>query len=167
MITSANQLVFSKAAIARIFGLVYRSMSQIHFQVWFKVVWVWIEGHRPRFVSKQVFLKHFADWRKQAAKALKVTRHLMDESRLTVRNEVKDSFYTVELRAAGVFCHCEDFNNQLDFWGKGCCKHGYAVLGHLGFDSLESYIQQQQWQARREQIPSRPKADQFEGISIS
>jgi hypothetical protein len=39
-----------------------------------------------------------------------------------------------------VFCTCDDFNNQLEFWGRGCCKHGYAVLAHLGFGSLRDYM---------------------------
>jgi hypothetical protein len=39
-----------------------------------------------------------------------------------------------------MYCTCDDFNNQLEFFGRGCCKHGYAVLNSLGCQSLEHYL---------------------------
>ncbi|MBD0269570.1 MAG: hypothetical protein ICV77_14905, partial [Cyanobacteria bacterium Co-bin8] len=40
-------------------------------------------------------------------------------------------------------------------FGRGCCKHGYAVLNYLGFDSLRTYLKEEQRQAE-EETPARP-----------
>jgi predicted nucleic acid-binding Zn finger protein len=60
-----------------------------------------------------------------------------------VVNPGKQTHYRVVARGDGVFCACDDFNNQLAFFGRGCCKHGYAVLGYLGLGSLADYLQGQ------------------------
>ncbi len=90
-----------------------------------------------------MFKAHFAEWRRAKSKGLKVTERLDCPNAYTVRNEYKESTYIVETRADGVFCECHDFSNQLTFLGRGCCKHGYAVLNSLGFGSLYQYIQAQ------------------------
>jgi predicted nucleic acid-binding Zn finger protein len=41
----------------------------------------------------------------------------------------------------GVFCECQDYQNQIDLLGRGCCKHGYAVLAQLGMASLSDYLE--------------------------
>lgn len=137
MVTSSN-ILYSVAAVRRILG-VSRSVK-VEIREFFKVVWVWVKGQRPTFISKQIFKQHFAEWRKAQSRALTVTSWLDKAHTFTVRNETRNTFYVVETRSNGVFCTCEDFNNQLEFLGKGCCKHGYAVLTHLGFGSLRDYM---------------------------
>ncbi len=138
MITREN-LIYSASAAARILGIIY-GQSRIVVREWFSVIWVWVPGHRPRFMSKAAFKKHFVERRKAAARSLRVTQHLMDRSAFTVRNEDKGSTYIVQAVPAGLICECEDYRNQMQFLGQGCCKHSYAVLNHLGFNSLSSYL---------------------------
>jgi len=138
MAITASNILFSAAAVRRLLGLAQSAKIQI--QVWAKVVWVWVKGKRPTFISKNLFKSHFVEWRKRQARDLTVTKRLDAANHYTVRNEQKGNTYIVEARADGLFCTCDDFNNQLEFWGRGCCKHGYAVLAHMGFGLLSEYI---------------------------
>ena len=137
MVTAFN-LLFSAAAVRRLLGL--RPSVKVEIRKFFKVIWVWVQGKRPTFISKRVFMNHFAEWRQSQSKGFKVTKRLDLANHYTVRNLQKDTAYVVEVRREGVFCTCEDLKNQLEFFGWGCCKHGYAVLAQLGFGSLRDYL---------------------------
>jgi hypothetical protein len=139
MITSAHQLVFSVSAVRRILGV--SSELEIKIQIWYKVLWVCVAGRRPTFISKQALIVHFAEWRKATGRPLLVTPVVSRNDLFTVRNEGKNSTYKVQAYTGGVACECEDFKNQSRFLGRACCKHCYAVLGHLGFGSLSEYIE--------------------------
>jgi hypothetical protein len=139
MITSAQQLVFSVSAVRRILGV--SSELEIKVRVWSKVLWVCVAGRRPTFVSKQALLLHFAEWRKATSRSLLVTRNIARSDLFAVRNEGKSTVYKVQTYTGGIKCECEDFKNQSRFLGRACCKHCYAVLGHLGFGSLADYIE--------------------------
>jgi hypothetical protein len=137
MISSAHDLLFSASAVRRILGLA--ASIAIRVKVWPYVIWVHVAGQRPTFISKQCFKRHFVTRRQAAAKALQVTRYAFDQQAFTVRNETKHSTYQV-IANDTVSCECHDYQNQVSFLGKGCCKHGYAVLNHLGFKSLADYV---------------------------
>ena len=137
MVTASN-IIYSASAARRLLGL--RPSAKVEIREFVRVIWVWVEGQRPTFMSKKVFLNHFVDFRKAQARGLKVTERLDIANHYTVRNLQKDTAYVVEKRADGVFCTCDDLNNQLESFGRGCCKHGYAVLVSLGFGSLREYI---------------------------
>lgn len=144
MVTSFN-LIYSAAAVRRMVG---DRFPVVRVERWWKVCLVVFKGCRPRFISRAAFLKHFVEWRKAQSHALKVTQWLVPGgspkenrgSRFTVRNESKDSAYVIDCSSSGLVCTCEDYQNQMQFLGKGCCKHGYAVLAHLGFNSLQHYL---------------------------
>jgi hypothetical protein len=138
MISSKTQMLFSVSAVRRLLGIA--SGLKVRIQEWFKVVWVCVEGKRPTLMSKKVFLLHFVEWRKAQSRSLQVTKHIVRSDLFTVRNENKSSTYRVQCFTGGVMCECEDFKNQAAFLGRACCKHCYAVLGHLGFGSLADYI---------------------------
>jgi len=133
VITSASQLVYSLSAARRITGLPVQQL-----RIFSNAVWIQAEGDRPTFLSKKTFKRHFADWRRSRARALTVTSRI--DGGFTVRNETKGTTYLIDCRVDGVFCNCDDFNNQLEFLGHGCCKHGYAVLAYLGCGSLTEYL---------------------------
>jgi hypothetical protein len=141
MVTSQN-ILYSSSAIARILNVA--ASAVVKFDVFAKVIWVYIKGQRPKFLSKRLFTQHFVDRRKAEARGLTVTRHALDRSRFTVRNESKGTLYQVLTTSSGLICECEDYQNQLRFFGRGCCKHGYAVLTQLGYTDLRSYLAAQQ-----------------------
>ena len=140
MVTQFN-LLYSVSAVRRILGLSALVPVEIH--EFASVIWVWVKGRRPTFISKAAFKVHFIEHRKAQARALLVTRHLYDQNFFNVRNEAKNSVYTVEAQAKTLLCQCEDYRNQIQFLGQACCKHGYAVLNYLGFSSLRDYIDRQ------------------------
>ena len=137
MVTAFN-ILYSTAAVRRLLGLGGWVEVQLREFAW--VIWVWVKGRRPTFIGKARFRQHFVDWRRGQAGGLVVTQDL---NSFWVVNPGKQTNYRVEARRDGVFCTCDDFNNQLEFFGRGCCKHGYAVLGYLGLGSLADYLQVQ------------------------
>lgn len=140
MVTALN-ILYSKAAIARILGV---AVSKIKgFQKWWRVCWVWVEGQRPRLFSLSIFKQHFVDHRKAQAREIYVSRVRGNSFRAV--NPKKGSAYDIYALPEGIDCSCEDFSNQIIFLKKGCCKHGYALLKYLGFDSLADYVEQHQW----------------------
>lgn len=139
MVTRSS-LIYSAAALRRMWSLFYRRLTELHVREWRWVVWVWVPGYRPTFVPKAEFKHHFVEWRREAAQALRVVAWLEFAGYYTVHNDAKGSAYVVEVSDQAVACTCDDYKNQVKFLGKGCCKHGYAVLGQLGFDSLGEYL---------------------------
>lgn len=135
-------LVYTVSAAARILGIVY-GQSRITVQEWATVAWVWVKGQRPRFMSKAQFKAEFVAFRRKAAQALKVTRHLLDAHKFGVRNEAKGSLYEVEVTPTAIACQCQDYQQQLEAFGRGVCKHGFAVMNYLGYPTLAEYLQAQ------------------------
>jgi hypothetical protein len=77
--------------------------------------------------------------RKAQAEDLEVTDWLRDPPRFTVTNPETESHHLVTCLPDRVVCNCEDYHWQIEFFGRGCCKHGYAALAYLGYDSLGDY----------------------------
>jgi len=148
MIRSSEQLLYSRAAAARILGVPVEQIRRV--EVWPRVVLVIPHrgfGLRPRFVSKQTFRTHFVEFRRQSAKDLLVIAQRGSE--FTVLNPGNDHQYQVVVGTTSVKCECEDYKNQINFLGKACCKHAYRVLFHLGFKSLAEYVNSQAAQRLR------------------
>jgi hypothetical protein len=137
MVTSSN-ILYSVSSVKRLLGLGDRILVKI--QEFAKVVWVWVQGKRPTFISKKAFKQHFVDRRKAQAKGLTVTRNGFNSSAYSVRNEARNTSYKVILGNSAIACECEDYRNQTEFFGRGVCKHGYAVLAQLGYSSLKDYL---------------------------
>jgi hypothetical protein len=138
MVTAQN-ILYSVSAARRILGIYYPEIK-VRIQVWKTVVWVYSEGRRPSFISKSVFKNHFAQWRKQQAKGLKVWEESWMPGGYNVFNPKKGTSYLVIVKSDRVSCNCNDYTNQIEFFGKGCCKHGYATLDYLGFSTLADYL---------------------------
>lgn len=86
----------------------------------------------------------FAQERKERAERedFTITQRLDDESSFTVRNEAKNKAYSLTLYSDSLKCSCPDYeiSSQVLSTHQVCCKHGYSLLGHLGFNSLKEYI---------------------------
>ena len=140
---NSNNFVYSKAAAARMLGVPVWSIAG--FQKWFKVCWVWVKGKRPTFISLKAFHQHFVNWRKEQSKSLCVAK--VTDNHYRVVNPKKNSTYSVWLFQDGLDCECCDYSNQVVISGgkASCCKHCYAVLNALHFDSLAEYIEDHRW----------------------
>ncbi|MEO0644810.1 MAG: hypothetical protein AAFZ17_01440 [Cyanobacteria bacterium J06650_10] len=135
---TAHNIMFSKAAAATVLGCAASQVVQVRRFAF--VAWVWVRGRRPQFVKLSLFKAAFVLRRMSAGNQLSVERWADVPQWFTVRNEKKKSSYPVEITKAGPVCRCEDYKNQRQFFGKGVCKHGYAVLQKLGYGSLGSYL---------------------------
>jgi hypothetical protein len=138
---TAEQLLYSKSAAARLLDVDFEEILDL--QVWGTGIWINIEGQRPRIISKRVFKQHFVDWRKAAARSLRVTSQVFVRNTYTVRNETKETRYEVQLLSGCVTCTCEDFAKQQQVFKQGCCKHLYAALEFCGYSSLADYLNAQ------------------------
>lgn len=138
---NATSLIYSKSAIARIEGISPKDV--VRFEVWAKVVFVIVRGRRPRFYSKKLFKSHFVNRRREQAYSVEISR--VKGNWYRAENLKKGTTYDVYALKDAIDCTCEDYSNQIRFLKKGCCKHGYAVLLHLGFSSLADYVEHQQW----------------------
>jgi hypothetical protein len=134
---TASDLIYTVANAARILGKRFQGLT---IQVWFNCVYIHAKGQISRFMSKTAFKQMFVDFRKAGAKALTVTKDLFISGLFKVRNETKNTAYDVLIVEQHVTCGCEDYQAQLNAFGKGVCKHGYAVLNHLGFTSLADFV---------------------------
>ncbi|MEM9009215.1 MAG: hypothetical protein AAGE59_37655 [Cyanobacteria bacterium P01_F01_bin.86] len=133
-----STILYSAAAVRRLLGLPASVPVQI--KEFLKVLWVHVKGQRPTFISKTDLKVHFVEHRKAEARSLEVMDWLRSPARYTVTNPQSGSRHEVTGHRDRLDCDCEDYYWQQQFFGRGCCKHGYAVLRYRGFDSLRSYI---------------------------
>jgi hypothetical protein len=84
----------------------------------------------------------YAEERKMRGTGFKVTQRVDKKHTYTVRNEDKNTTYKVETFADKIECACQDYKMTKSVMksNKVACKHVYAVLGHLGYDSLQTYL---------------------------
>ena len=131
---NATDLLYTRAAAARIMNV---SASKIvKFAVWDKVIFLQVKGHRCTFVSKKKFKLDFVESRQESGKNLEVDVNLFRPDQHLVYS--KGNVYIV---GKDMSCDCADFIAQSQaFGGRGCCKHGYAVLNYLGHNKLSDMI---------------------------
>ena len=132
-------LFFNLASVARIARTPVTSIDR--FEVWEKVTMCVFKkglGMRPRFLSNLLFYSTFVEDRKSRSKTIKVTPNPFADRVYTAKNELNNHNYTVIVSDA-IECQCADYRSQISFVGRGCCKHGYAVLRSLGFSSLSDF----------------------------
>ena len=140
--TTARNLIYSIAAAARILNIEKEEIKSL--EIWQKVVLVKIHNQKARFISRQEFCQHFADWRKENSQSLLATPHVHNDELFTVYNPQKNTSYHVSLHPKELICNCGDWANQKEFIGKACCKHCYSVLNYLGLSSLKEYIERKE-----------------------
>lgn len=132
-----TDILYNLSNASRVFEVALKSIKKV--SVWFKVVWVHIEGRRPTIVSKKVFFQAFINARKAAALNAKVEKlPLVGGVRVTCEGSSESHF--VKILKGSLPCDCQDYKAQVQTFGRACCKHGYAYLSQLGFQSLSEYV---------------------------
>lgn len=133
-----NYYLYSAAAASRLTGI---PVDQLIVEEWAHCVWIRHIGYGARFISKLEFKIHFVAFRQQASKSIAVRN--IQGSWIADSARDKSKAYQIDLAPSGPECACRDYRNQIETIGRGCCKHGYAVLAALGHGSLSDYIQAQ------------------------
>lgn len=135
-----NNFIYSRAAVARMLGIASQLVKKV--EVWANCIFVIVQGRRPRFWKKASFTNHFVNHRIFSSRYYEVASK--SKSTFEVWND--KSSYELSALQETIQCPCEDYSNQQRiFKGKGCCKHGYAVLRFLGFERLSEYIENHRW----------------------
>lgn len=156
MITSTS-ILFSASSVRRVLGL--KPSAAVSFRVWAFVVWVHVPGQRPTMISKKKFYQHFAAHRQQQGQQLRAEGKVskISGTRYTIdSNSALSGFYMVELHPDRVACECPDYGNQIQFFGRGICKHGYGILATLGLTTLSDYLQAAEMAQKMNQQRKRP-----------
>ena len=164
-------LFFNLASVARIAEAPIALIDR--FEVWDHAVLVIFEkgrGLRPKFLSKKAFYSSFVEDRKARSRLIEITPNPFADKIFTARNPANDHTYTV-IVGDSVECQCADYRSQISFVGRGCCKHGYAVLRSLGFSSLSDFqaierMKRTPAPADWPQFTPRPKPTVINGRSI-
>jgi hypothetical protein len=91
----------------------------------------------------------FVNTRRERAVDIEVTRDFTDYEpqwgkKFLVQSQSRDIKFVVRLgkNHQHSSCGCEDYRNQRETWGKGCCRHMYAALFSLGYTSLLHYFEE-------------------------
>ncbi len=133
-----EQMIYSRAATARI--LKVRPEQILKLEIWPKVVWVQVEGSKPKFISKKAFLEDFVNSRKARARNLR-PKFLSPGIFLVPSETTEDKVYKVREKDKEFTCECQDWAAQKAAGIKNAtCKHIYSVLYLLGFASLREYM---------------------------
>lgn len=142
MLTTKKQqeLIFTSRAAERIvYGTTNYRISDLYLDSGAKKVVVQVaRSNRLIVLDVRDFIANFIETRIEKAKKLKIVRQT--DICYIVYNPQNSHSYGVTSHGDRLVCECQDYQNQVEAWGKGCCKHGYKVLNHLGFDKLADYI---------------------------
>ncbi len=135
--TAADKMLYTKKAVAKVLNLAYNQIEFIY--VGEESILVGLYNNSIK-LDKQSFREEFVKVRKIRSQTIAVRPHPNELNAFVAENQINHHSHTVQLTDRHVFCDCEDYQKQYDNWQQGCCKHGYAVLNHLGYSSLQEYI---------------------------
>jgi hypothetical protein len=141
-----SKLFYSAAAIGRILEVGARNITEVQVKgdlVHFRY------QNEARTLPKQALLNEFVRFRQTNGDRLRELGLLTQDSqtRFSCKSQKKvrkgegteTETYLIEVTAQGVNCTCEDYAKQKEEINTGVCKHGYAVLGYLGFRTLAEF----------------------------
>lgn len=138
----ANKMLYSLSAAARILGLSAFSVHKVE-EIENDLMMITDIEQNVRTVHKQYFLKDFVSIRQQLSRKLLIQPTQYNNIWIVTNPENKNR-YLVRAADRGIQCKCRDYQKQQSAFGQGCCKHGYLVLKHLGYNDLSSYLADRQ-----------------------
>ena len=139
----ANQMIniYSITAATKILG----RKDILKLEIWARIIFVKFTNGQARFVSKKDFWIEFHRSRKERAKQLIVSHYGRDLYQVSSQSQAEPYFVSV---CDDIQCECADYAEQVKAKFKHpMCKHGWALVNHLGFSSLTAYIQSNQGKA--------------------
>ena len=91
-------------------------------------------------IPKEEFMKEFVAKRKRSSVKVSIAEHPFKKSEYIATSSNDNVFYSLVPQSDRVTCTCMDYQHQVERLGRGCCKHGYALLAKFGYDSLKDYV---------------------------
>lgn len=137
---TANSVIFTPSTIAKAIG--GNTCPSFIYQInrFCDGVLVTFRDGSQEYIPNSKIFTAFVNKRRDRASTL-IICEILEQAEYLVKNSHKGTLYTVYLEHHDLRCQCPDYHNQMAVLGKGCCKHGYAVLFYLGYDSLKEYQQ--------------------------
>ena len=130
--------IYSITAAVRILGR--KDISKL--EIWASIIFIKFKNGQGRFMAKKDFWIEFHRSRKERARELVVGHYENDLYQVSSQSRLDPYFVSAN---DDIQCECEDFANQVKArFSHPMCKHGWALLGYLGFSSLSAYIQANQ-----------------------
>ena len=130
--------IYSITAAIKILGR--RDICKL--EIWAKVIFIKFNNGQARFVAKKDFWIEFHRSRKERAKKLTVSYYGNDLYQVSSQSRLDPYFVSL---GDNIQCECADYAEQVKAkFRHPICKHGWALLNHLGFNSLSAYIQSNQ-----------------------
>lgn len=96
------------------------------------------------FVALSRYKEYFVESRKRRASQVIID---FANNKTVAYNRENGNNYQLIKETNAIYCECEDYKNQRAAFNTGCCKHGYALLNQLGFNSLAEYVADQAYKA--------------------
>ncbi|MFY7804876.1 MAG: SWIM zinc finger family protein [Limnoraphis robusta] len=155
----ADRLIFSRSNVAKHLNIMPVSIEDI-FASGENAIAV-VAGTEIE-IKKHDALIALAAMRKASSNyGLIVTPIIDNPKQYTVRNDTKDSRYTVTANTNYISCTCPDYQNLKHKLNskKVACKHVYKLLGHLKYNSLRDYIAGQKTITEKQQTTMTPDRD--------
>jgi predicted nucleic acid-binding Zn finger protein len=133
-----TNFLFNKSTAARALDIYLKQIKSV--REWAFVLLV-VGKHFSRFVSKRLFCKAFVLARQERAEQIKILAQFSENGNTIFQVENLENNHRNRVIDSGfeISCSCDDYKEQKTHFGKGACKHIYAVLGHYGFASLKQY----------------------------
>lgn len=111
-------------------------------EVWARVIFIKFTNGQTRFVAKKDFWLEFHRSRKERAKQLTVGHYGEDLYQVSSQSQKEPYLVSID---GEVQCECADYAEQVTAKFKyPMCKHGWALLNHLGYSSLTNFITERQ-----------------------
>jgi hypothetical protein len=152
------QLFFTKAAASRLLPFATKIEAVRVFRGSIQVTYRTKHSRCSTFLSKTAFYQDFIAFRQEGAKSVRVKRWGAGSytNHYECFSSKSERIYTVKLLAGLAMCSCEDYQRQHQELGKAKtgCKHVIAVAHHLGYGSLQEYM---------DAISTKAKSDLFGG----
>ena len=132
---SKFSFAISKSAVSRILMVAKSKVRKV--SEFFNAVWVWVQGQRPTFISKQAFIRDFRISRIDSSRDLQMVNLSTSKlfSKFTVYNPDSDSYYSVCEAEGEWSCTCDDIVAHSK---KIPCKHICKV--RWGFNPQVDFI---------------------------
>lgn len=130
--------IYSITAAVKILG----RKDILKLEIWARVIFVKFTNNKARFMAKKDFWIEFHRSRKERARDLVVNHYGRDLYQVSSQSQVEPYFVSL---GDDIQCECTDYAEQTKAKFKHpMCKHNWALLRHLGFSSLSSYIESNQ-----------------------
>jgi len=137
--TQAKNYLYGRSAAQRMTGLEVKQTRVYNKSV--LVIFEKGQGARPRFISKDDFKRHFAEYRKQGAASVFVSYKPFSGNFRAPSSYSMQESYSIDLFPDHLKCTCADWKTQEELGFKTpMCKHSYAVLFYIGCQDLQDYI---------------------------